>query len=75
MAIKRRPWPEKRRKKQAENCRKTKPEQHSTGPKTPEGKATASQNARKHGLRSAEVTELKRLLKTQRELISSLGTE
>jgi len=42
-------WTEERRAAQAERCRKNKPWEQSTGPKTTEGKLRASLNAYKHG--------------------------
>ena len=42
-------WTEERRKAQAERCRKNKPWENATGPKTMEGKARASMNAFKTG--------------------------
>lgn len=48
---------------QAEKIRGWKPWQSSTGPKTDEGKQTASMNAWKHGVYSKETQALIRLLK------------
>ena len=42
-------WTEERRKAQAERCRKNKPWEKSTGPRTAEGKARSSMNAFKDG--------------------------
>lgn len=39
-------WTPERRARQAEIIAKTKPWEKSTGPRTPEGKSTSSQNAR-----------------------------
>lgn len=39
-------WTPERRARQAERIRQTRPWEHSTGPRTPEGKAVSSQNAR-----------------------------
>ena len=51
-------WTEERRKKRSKLTRLLKPWMHSTGPKTVEGKAISSQNARKHGLRSRQMIEI-----------------
>ena len=40
-------WTETRRRQQAERIREWQPWKHSTGPRSPEGKATASRNAYK----------------------------
>ncbi|MAF98425.1 MAG: hypothetical protein CMH26_07305 [Micavibrio sp.] len=62
---KRRPYPEKYKKERAILIRKTKPWEHSTGPKTAEGKAKVSQNGLKHGARSKIFTELRAALCAQ----------
>ena len=65
-------WSKERRAAQAERCRKAKPSQHSTGPKTAAGKLVVRDNAYKHGLRSAEFREILKLLKQQKEFIKSV---
>jgi hypothetical protein len=53
-------WTPEERERQAMLIRQWKPWQQSTGAKTAEGKRNSSQNALKHGLRSAEwLTESK----------------
>lgn len=42
-------WTQERRNAQAERCRKNKPWEHATGPKTEAGKIRASMNAYKGG--------------------------
>ncbi|MEZ5813193.1 MAG: hypothetical protein R3E13_00460 [Alphaproteobacteria bacterium] len=65
-------WSEERRAKQAANRRKFQPERHSTGPKTPEGKAVSAQNAEKSGLYSAEMQQLKELMREQKRILKLL---
>ena len=43
----------------------------STGPKTPEGKRAAAQNAYKHGFRSAEMKKLIHVLHRQRMFVKA----
>jgi hypothetical protein len=65
-------WTEEERQKQARAIRKWKPWQNSSGPKTDSGKKTAAQNALKHGLRSQDGIELRRLMNEQRLLVQAL---
>lgn len=69
---KRRPYPPKHRKKLAEHCRKRKPWEQATGPKTAEGKAAIAQNAYKHGDRSATSVRLRKVLALQRAYVRTL---
>ncbi|GJL85253.1 MAG: hypothetical protein DHS20C02_10280 [Micavibrio sp.] len=69
---KRRAWPEKRRKAQAERAKTQKPWKHSTGPKTAEGRAKTSQNAYKHGFYDVEMRNLRRILRLQRHYLRGL---
>lgn len=64
-------WTQERREKQAETIRKNKPWGKSTGPKTPKGKQISSTNARKHGACAAEVKELKKALRANREFLQA----
>ena len=54
-------WTLERRERQAELIRQWQPWKQSTGPKTPEGKATASRNAWQGGHR-AELRELTKMV-------------
>jgi len=65
-------WPPARRAKQAENMRKTRPWEHSTGPKTPEGKKVVAQNAIKHGFYGEDMREIRRILRLQRHFVRSI---
>jgi len=58
-------WTPERRAKQAETIRRNKPWAKSTGPKTPEGKATSSRNADKGG-RTAQREELRAMVRHTR---------
>ena len=57
-------WTLERRERQAELIRQWQPWKQSTGPKTPEGKATASRNAWQGGHR-AQLRELSKELKAE----------
>ncbi|MCF8496265.1 MAG: hypothetical protein K9G62_06330 [Alphaproteobacteria bacterium] len=59
-------WSPERRARQAALIRSWQPWTHSTGPKTPQGKARASQNALKTGTRRADIIALRRALRDQR---------
>lgn len=72
MTIKTKGWSEERRRKQAENMRKTQPWKKTRGPKTPQGKAVSSQNAWKHGLRSETVILLRKILKAQGHFLKGI---
>ena len=72
---KRRAYPPKYREERAKLAQKTQPWQHATGPKTEAGKASSSTNALKHGLRSAEIQELRKALKLQRLYIKSIRAQ
>jgi len=65
-------WTEERRKKQTEIIKTTRPWLNSTGPKSKEGKAIASQNAIKHGLRGGTFREATQLLSDNNKLLKEL---
>ncbi len=65
-------WPKIRRLKQAEYARQFKPYLHSTGPKTPEGKAISSQNALKDGLRGGILRQASLALSNNNKLLKEL---
>jgi hypothetical protein len=54
-----------RTRKKIENAKKNKPWEYSTGPNTDEGKAISSQNAMKHGMRTAMMIDLYKTMADQ----------
>jgi len=58
-------WTMERRQQQAKLIKQWKPWLKSTGPKSEAGKQMASQNARKHGMRSEEIRFLEKFLGAQ----------
>jgi hypothetical protein len=62
-------WTPERRARQAEAIKRWRPWERSTGPRTAEGKATASRNGWKGGRREL-LRELALLLKKQHETLS-----
>ncbi|MEM6781141.1 MAG: hypothetical protein AAF569_04705 [Pseudomonadota bacterium] len=67
-------WSPKRRAEQAARCRKTKPWERATGPKTEAGKAASAQNATRHGLYTQDYDRLRALLRTQEALLRALSS-
>ena len=66
-----RQWTIEQRKQQSLKIAQWQPWQHSTGAKTPEGKAIASQNAFKGGFRQ-QLKDLNLLLREQKQVIDNL---
>lgn len=60
-------WTKERRQRQSEQIRNWKPWEKSTGPRTAAGLRRSSQNARKHGLRSAEILQVMKTLSELRK--------
>ena len=73
MAGKSKSWTPKRRAEQRARMKAQKPWLKTTGPKTDAGKAIASQNAFKHGFRSAEFRALCDALTAQARLVKSFN--
>jgi len=65
-------WSRARRAKMAENCRKNKPWQRATGPKTDTGKSISSQNAVTHGMKTKDMIALKSALNAQYRYLQTL---
>jgi hypothetical protein len=72
MAGKSKSWTLERRAAQRARMKAQKPWLKTTGPKTPEGKAAVSQNALKHGYRSAEFRALCAALSAQAKFVRDL---
>ncbi len=64
-------WTPERRQRQAALIRTWRPWEHSTGPKTPEGKRTAAMRGYKGGIRP-KLRELARALREQREVLTRI---
>ena len=65
-------WTEERRKKQSEKIKQWKPWEHSTGPRTSEGKSKTAQNAYTHGFRSRDMEDINAFLRWQKDFMKSL---
>ncbi len=62
-------WTEERRRAAAERCRKNKPWEKSTGPRTARGKKRSSMNAYKHGARCRVFDQYRTLLRLNHEFL------
>lgn len=62
-------WTHEDRQRQAEKIRSWQPWQHSTGPKTEEGKETSKMNACISGAYSAEIKKLKGALRDHNKIV------
>jgi len=65
-------WTEEKREKQAENARKTKPWEHSTGPRTATGKKASARNSYKHGLRGGILRKASIFLSRNNKLLKEI---
>ena len=65
-------WTTERRQRQAQLIKQWQPWQHSTGARTLEGKAIASRNAFKGGVRQ-QLKELSQLLRHQRDALNEIS--
>lgn len=67
-----RTWTEEQKRKQAEKIRKWKPWEHSTGPKTAEGKERCRYNALKEGTYTAQWPAVRKALRLQKEFMGEV---
>ena len=69
-------WTEEQKRQQSQRIQTWKPWESSTGPRTKQGKAIASRNSLKHGMRSQQAIvssqEAQEYLKQARELIKQV---
>ena len=65
-------WTPEERLKQLKLIKNWQPWKHSTGARTPEGKARSSQNAYKHGIRKLQ-KEMSRLFREHKKAIGMIG--
>jgi hypothetical protein len=65
-------WTKEQRMQQSAKIRQWQPWDKSTGPNTPEGKATASRNADKGGVRSM-MRKIAKLLRKHREVLNQIS--
>jgi hypothetical protein len=68
-------WNDDKRKRQAENCKKTAPWRLSTGPRSAEGKVRVSQNAIKHNLRGGVLRRAAELIAKSNKLLKEMNHE
>lgn len=66
-------WTLTQRQKQAELIFKRRPWLKSTGPRTIVGKQKSAQNSLKHGLRSAELKNLSKIISLNKAILSKLN--
>lgn len=67
-------WTQERKQRQRDLINKTKPWLKSTGPRTADGKARASLNAFKHGLRSRQSDKMRTLIKLNAAFLAQIET-
>lgn len=65
-------WTPEERRKQSEAVQNWKPWKQSTGPKTESGKLAVCKNSYTHGFRSADMQELRRVLRLQRDYVRAV---
>ncbi len=67
-------WTDEERRRQAAIILSWKPWEHSTGPKTLEGKETSSRNSLIHGCRSEDFIQLKKAIRKQKDILLNFNT-
>ena len=65
-------WTTQRRQRQAQLIKQWQPWQHSTGARTLEGKAIASRNAYKGGVRQ-QIKDINQLLRAAKQRLNDIG--
>jgi hypothetical protein len=66
-------WTDERRTRYSEIIKTIRPWERATGPRTPDGRAKVSQNAKKHGLRGGILRQAENLISLQRKVLKEIS--